>query len=587
MMVKKSYQKRSRRSKTPARRIVTRNLATASANSKERKGLRLIPLGGLGEVGKNLMVLEYGRDILVIDMGLMFPDETMPGVDYVIPDISYLRANKEKIRGIIVTHGHEDHIGAIPYLASGLGVPIYASRLATALIEARLKEFPEAINIQLKTYGRDDILTLGAFKVEPFQVNHSIPDSFGFGIHTPEGIIVHTGDFKIDLTSPDKVKTEFPKLVKWAEENPLALLSDSTNAERRGYTVSEKAIAEAFDSIFSKAKGRLVVSSFASRIDRMQHVMNAAIKYGRKVAVSGRSMLNYFEVASRLGYIVYPQEILVPLSAAVKMPDEKIAILATGSQGQEGSSLYRMAFGEHSQVKIKKGDTVILSASPIPGNERAIGALIDNLNREGAEVIYNQQMQVHITGHAFQEELKLMMSLVKPKYFIPVHGEYHMLVANRKLAEEVGISPHNIFVIENGQVIEFSQRLGRILENKVPSGLVLVDGLGVGDVGEIVLRDRKAMAKDGMIVVIATVDKKTGNLVSSPDIISRGFVYMREKEDLINSTRDLVKRTLSRAKGSPPNDWAGIKTDLRERVGNFLYDQTRRRPMVLPVVIEV
>jgi len=556
--------------------------------AKPQNVLRVIPLGGLDGIGMNMMLLEYGSDIIALDCGMMFPDETMLGVDYVIPDISYLRKHKKKLRGVIISHGHEDHIGAIPHLMPELGVPVYASILAGALIETRLSEFPGAKNVRINTYQENDELKLGVFRVKFFKVLHSIPDSFGVVVETPIGKVVYTGDFKFDLTGTDKISVDFSRLFD-DKEQPLLLLSESTNAEMPGFTASENEIAESFDRIFANTKGRLIISSFASRIDRMQHVLTSAQKYGRKVAISGRSMIKYFEAASKLGYLRYPKELVVPLKAINKIPEEGLVVLSTGSQGQQGSSLSRMAFKEHAQVQIKPGDTVVISASPIPGNERSVSAIINNLCREGAEVIHNRTMQVHVTGHAFQEELKLMLDLVKPKYFIPVHGEYHMRASHKKLALAAGIPESNVFMIDNGDVVEVNSQGAHRLKETVPANVVMVDGLGVGDVGEIVLRDRQAMAKEGMFVIIATIDRKTGKLVSNPDIISRGFVYMREQEDLINRTRNEVKRILgSRRKGkSVPNEWNYVKQKIREDIGQFLYKETKRRPMIIPVVIEV
>lgn len=557
-----------------------------AASTKD--ALRVIPLGGLDGVGMNMLLLEYGNDIVALDCGMMFPDETMLGIDYVIPDISYLRKHKKKLRGIIISHGHEDHIGAIPHLVPELGVPVYASILAGALIEVRLSEFPGAKNVRINTYKENDELKLGVFRIKFFKVLHSIPDSFGMVIETPLGKVVYTGDFKFDLTGADKISVDFSRLIGKGEQ-PLLLLSESTNSEVPGFTASESEIGKSFDRIFSTTKGRLIISSFASRIDRMQHVLTSAQKYGRRVAISGRSMIKYFEAASKLGYLQYSKELLVPLKNISKIPEEGLVVLSTGSQGQQGSALARMAFKEHKQVRIKSGDTVVISASPIPGNERSVSAIINNLCREGAEVIHNRTMQVHVTGHAFQEELKLMLNLVKPKYFIPVHGEYHMRTSHKKLALGVGIPESNIFMMENGDVIEINRSGAKKLTETVPAGVVMVDGLGVGDVGEIVLRDRQAMAKEGMFVIIATIERKTGKLISSPDIISRGFVYMREQEDLINRTRNEVKRILGgRRKGKGvPNNWNYVKQKIREEIGQFLYKQTQRRPMILPVVIEV
>ena len=559
---------------------------------RQRPGptLRVIPLGGLDGIGMNMLLLECGDDILALDCGMMFPDETMLGIDYVIPDISYLRQHKKKLRGLVISHGHEDHIGAIPHLLPELGVPVYASVLAKALIEARLSEFPGGKHVRVNAYQEDDEFKLGAFNVRFFRVNHSIPDSFGIVVTTPLGTVIYTGDFKFDITLPDKGAGNIEKMMSTLKEQPLLLLSESTNAEMPGFTISEKEIAGTFDQIFATAPGRLIISSFASRIDRMQHALSSAQKYGRKVTISGRSMLKYFEAASKLGYLEYPKDLLVPLKAISKIPDDKLVVLSTGSQGQQGSSLSRMAFNEHTQVKIKTGDTVVISASPIPGNERSVSAIINNLCREGAEVIHNRTMQVHVTGHGFQEELKLMLSLTRPKYFIPVHGEYHMRYTHKKLAESMNIPKERIFMIDNGDIVEFSSTGGRQLKETVSAGMIMVDGLGVGDVGEVVLRDRQAMAKEGMFVIIATIDKKTGQLISSPDIISRGFVYMREQGDLINRTRSEVKRILGNGKRRGkrvPDDWSNVKQKIREDIGRFLYVETQRRPMILPVVIEV
>ena len=553
----------------------------------KRDVLRFMQLGGLNGIGMNMLVLEYNDDIIILDCGMMFPDESMLGIDYVIPDITYLRRNKKKLRGIIISHGHEDHIGGIPHIVPELGIPVYASPLASALISIRASEFPGGDQIQLRTYQEKDELKLGVFRVRFFRVTHSIPDSFGMVVSTPLGDIIYTGDFKFELSNRVPTAKEFQQLAKLNGRQPLLLLSESTNAEMPGHTVSEKEIIATFDSIFAEAKGRLIISSFASRIDRMQHALTAAQKYGRKVAISGRSMLKYFDAASKLGYLKYPKDLLIPLRSINKLPDHKLVIMSTGSQGQQGSSLARMAFKEHAQVTIRPTDTVVISASPIPGNERSVSAIVNNLCRDGAEVIRNQHMQVHVTGHAFQEELQLMLKLTQPKYFIPIHGEYYMRFAHKKLANQIGIKDERIFLIENGDVIEFAKNSAKKLKETVPAGVVMVDGLGVGDVGEVVLRDRQAMAKEGMFVIIATIDSKTGKLVNSPDIISRGFVYMREEGELINQARDKVKQILSKPKGNVPNDWSNAKQKLREEIGQFLFTETQRRPLILPVVIEV
>ena len=550
--------------------------------------LRVISLGGVGSMGKNLTVIEMGKDIICIDCGSTFPDDTMLGVDLVLPDVTYLERNKHKVRAFVITHGHEDHIGSIPYIAPKFGnAPVWAPKLAAALIESKLEEYPDAKGVKVLSYSDDDKLRLGAFTVSFMRVNHSIPDCFAIVVETPEGKIVHTGDFKFDPTPPDGVQADYAKMEALGDEKPLLLLSESTNATTPGRTDSEQVIADNFMKIFAETKGRLIVSSFASRIDRIQHVIAAAIKHKRKVAVAGRSMLKNLEVANRLGYINYPKDLLVQLHQIRKLADSQIVILATGSQGQEGSALQRMAYAEHREVKIKKGDTVLLSSSPIPGNERTITAMVNNLYREGAHVISDKKMQVHISGHGYQEEMLQMLDLIRPQYFTPIHGEYYMLVSHTELAEKSGVKKENINIVEDGQVLEIKNGKVKKTEEKVPVGSIMVDGLGVGDVKEIVLRDRQTMAKEGVVMVIVTVDRR-GRLVNSPDIISRGFVYMREKADLINKTRDGVKKTFAKhATTKVPDDWSNIKGKIRDNVSEFLFRETERRPLVLPVVIQV
>ncbi|MEA1909965.1 MAG: ribonuclease J [Patescibacteria group bacterium] len=560
-----------------------------SKNKSSKKSLRVVTLGGLESVGMNMTVLEYGDDIIVLDCGLMFPDEAMLGVDYVIPDTTYLKKNKKKLRGIIISHGHEDHIGAIPHIVPELGVPVFAGTLAKALIEARLEEYSNVKAVKLNTYKEKDELKLGVFRIKFFQVNHSIPDAYGMLIYTPVGLVVFTGDFRIDHDSPDGVITNFPKIAEAVKKDPcILLLSESTNAEIPGRTISEQEISDTFDQIFAKTKGRLIISSFASRIDRMQYAISSAVKHGRKVALSGRSMVKYFEAASKLGFIKYPKNLLIPIKQIKKYPDEALVILSTGSQGQQGSSLARMAFNEHSQVKIKPGDTVVLSASPIPGNEKSVGAIRNNLTRAGAEIIHYKNMQVHVTGHAYKEELREMLEVVKPKYLIPIHGEYFMRDAHRKLALEAGIPKDNILLIDDGDVVEVDKHGIKKLAQSIPSGLINVDGLGVGDVGEIVLRDRQTMAQEGMVVVIVTLEAKTGKVINSPDIISRGFVYMRENQELVNKLRSQAKNILSGKKGkTSPDSRSNAKEKIREELGKFIYKETKRRPMIIPVVLEV
>jgi ribonuclease J len=548
--------------------------------------LRIIPLGGLGEIGKNMLIFEYGNDLIVIDCGIMFPGEEFLGIDFVIPNIEYLLQNRQKIRGIIITHGHEDHTGGLPYIWPKLGVPIFATRLTAGLIRVKMDEF-QVKNPKINLIKPGDILHLGSFKVEFFRVNHSIPDSVGLAIFTPVGLFVHTGDFKFDPTPVFEDPTDLKKLNQLGSRGVLGLLSDSTNAEVFGHSISEKDVGEAIEGIFRQTKGRLIVTSFASLISRIQLVINAAVKFRRKIAIVGYSMEKNVEMAAKLGYLKIPQGALQDIRRINRLPDDEVVILCTGSQGEEMSALVRMASGEHKQVKIKAGDTVLISASMIPGNERAICNTIDNLYRLGARVVYRKELGIHISGHAMADELKRMIEYTKPKYLIPVHGEYRMLVHHAEIGQEMGIPKERTLVLENGQVIEFDRGFGRITQEKINASYVLVDGLGVGDIGQIVLRDRQVMAKDGIFVVILTIDKKTGRIITSPDIISRGFVYMRASEDLIQRARQEVKKMFLRHNNRFPLDLDFIKRSIRDEMGEFLYQNTERRPMVIPVIIEV
>ncbi|PIX30208.1 ribonuclease J, partial [Candidatus Berkelbacteria bacterium CG_4_8_14_3_um_filter_42_13] len=552
---------------------------------------RFIPLGGLEEVGKNMSAIEYGNDILVIDMGLMFPNEDMPGIDYVIPDINYLVENKDKIRGVIITHGHLDHTGAIPYLYDKLGSPqIYSAPLTVGLIKKRLEEFGLENRVKLATITPgEDVLQLGVFKVETFRLNHNIPDNMGLAITTPEGILVYATDWKFDHTPADGRPTDFSKLAVLGGQGVLALFSDSTNAQKPGHTISEKEVEDVLFKLVENARGRVIIATFSTLISRIQQILNVARKMNRKVAFSGRSMIANVEIASSLKALIISADIMIDVGDINKFPDNRVLIVCTGSQGEERSALTRIAAGEHRQIKVKKGDTVILSSSPIPGNERSVNDVMDNLFREGARVIYQKLMDVHTSGHAYQEDLKLMIGLIKPKFFIPIHGERHKLMVHAQIAEDVGIPEENILVSDNGQIIEFVDGRGSVTNKRVPASYVMVDGLGVGDVGNIVLRDRKAMAADGIFVVIVTVNHETGQIVTSPDIISRGFIYMRENENLVHKARAEVKRLFAKhaADRKARGDWALIKTKLREDLGKFLYRETERRPMVIPVIIEV
>lgn len=546
----------------------------------------LIPLGGLGEIGKNMMVVKYEDNIIVIDAGLMFPEDDMPGIDFVIPDITYLLENREMVRGIVLTHGHEDHIGALPYVLRQLNVPVYGTRLTLGLLQGKLREAGILGQTKLVAVKPRDSVTIGPFKVEFIRVSHSIPDAVAIAIRTPVGIIVHTGDFKFDQTPVDGEVTDFHKFAELGDQGVLVLLADSTNAERPGYTMSERTVGQTFDETFQNAKNRIIVATFASNVHRLQQVINAAHKYGRKVAVSGRSMVNVVNIATELGYLTYPEDIMIDLDDINDYPANEVVIITTGSQGEPMSALTRMANADHRQVEIIPGDTVIISATPIPGNERMVSRVINSLFKQGAEVIYEKFSGIHVSGHPSQEELKLMLNLVRPKFFVPVHGEYRHLIKHAHLAREMGMDEANIFVAENGQVLEFNRRNGRIA-GRTTAGKVLVDGLGVGDVGNIVLRDRKQLAQDGILIVVVTMNKETGAVVAGPDIVSRGFVYVREAEKLMDEAKEKVKTAIERTQVRGNADWAAIKTGIRDSIGKFLYEKTRRRPMILPIIMEV
>jgi ribonuclease J len=543
--------------------------------------LRLIPLGGVGEIGKNMTLMEYGEDIIVIDAGLMFPENYMLGIDIVIPDISYLLEHKDKVRGIIITHGHEDHIGGLPYVLPQVNVPIYATRLTRGLIEVKLKEHKLLKATSLHTIQPGDTLDLGPFHVEFFRVCHSIPDGVGLAVETPVGLVVHSGDFKFDHSPVDGRLTDFAKLAELGGRDVLVLLSDSTNAETPGYTHSEQEIGETFDRIFSKAKGRVIVATFASNISRIQQVIETAERHNRRVGVVGRSMVNNVKMAIELGYLNVSPDMLLTIGEINRLPPRKVVMVCTGSQGEPTSALVRMASEEYRSISIRPGDTVIVSATPIPGNEELINHTLNNLFRLGADVYYDELLDVHVSGHASREEQKLMINLIKPRFFVPIHGEYRHLVLHAQMAQQLGIPAKNIFVIESGQVLELDGNEGWLGE-EVAGGYVFVDGLGVGDVGQVVLRDRQHLSRDGFLIAVVAVDEKTGELLAEPDIISRGFVYMREAEDLIEQAKEQVVIALENS-GSP----AVVSTKIKDTLSEFLYEQTRRRPMILPVVIEV
>ncbi|RAP76205.1 ribonuclease J [Paenibacillus montanisoli] len=550
--------------------------------------LLIFALGGVGEIGKNMYVIQYGNDIVVVDAGLKFPEEDMLGIDIVIPDITYLTENRDKVRGILITHGHEDHIGGLPYVLKHLNVPIYGTKLTLGLIEGKLKEAGLLGETKRILINADTEVQLGSMKASFFRTNHSIPDSVGVCLDTPEGLVVHTGDFKFDHTPVNNQYADLQRMAGIGARGVLALLSDSTNAERAGFTPSESMIGVELEDIFRKATQRVVVATFASNVHRIQQVVNAAIATKRKIAVVGRSMVNVVSVASELGYLNIPEGTIIEPEEINKMAADRVAVLSTGSQGEPMSALTRMARSTHRKVDILPGDTVIIAATPIPGNERYVGRTVDELFRLGANVIYGpgSVSGVHVSGHGSQEELKLMLNLIRPKYFIPIHGEYRMLRQHALLGESVGIERENIFVIDNGDTVEFQNGVAR-KGSKVPAGNVLIDGLGVGDVGNIVLRDRKLLSQDGILVVVVTLSKQDGAILSGPDIISRGFVYVRESEGLLEEANRIVTSTLHKLMNDKVNEWASLKTNVKDALGRFLYEQTRRRPMILPIIMEV
>ena len=548
--------------------------------------LKIISLGGLNEIGKNMTAYEYGGDIIVVDCGMGFPDDEMYGVDVVIPDTSYLVANQNKIRGIFITHGHEDHIGAIPYVMRNLHAPIYATRLTAGLIQIKLQEHGMLDTVALHTVEAGQTIKAGRFSVELIHVNHSIADAVAFAIKSPVGTVIHTGDFKIDTSPIDGEMMDIARLGALGKSGVLALLSDSTNVEKPGYTPSERTVGESFAHFFKDCKKRIIVTTFASNVHRIQQIIDCAAKYKRKVAVSGRSMENMMKVAIELGYMNVPKGILVELNQMKGMPNDKVVIITTGSQGESMSGLYRMAFSGHKQVEIGSGDRVIISASAIPGNEKTISRVINELFYKGAEVIYDRLADLHVSGHACQEELKMMIALTKPKFFVPLHGEYRHLRTHANLAQGMGIPAKNIIVSDIGKVIELTKKSIR-LNGAVPSGRILVDGTGVGDVGSVVLRDRKHLAQDGMLVVVVNLSSEDGSLISGPDIITRGFVYVKESEELMEELRKNVLDSLEDCLYSNITDWAAIKGTIKGNLSNYLYKKTKRNPMILPVIMEI
>ena len=552
----------------------------------KKENLKIIPLGGLDEIGKNITVFEYGNEIVLVDCGLEFPEDDMLGVDLVIPDVTYLEKNKEKIKGLVVTHGHEDHIGAIPYILRQINIPIYATKLTVGLIKNKLEEHKLLSSTKLVTVEQGQTINFGSIKVEFIRSNHSIPDSVMLAIHTPVGVVLHTGDFKVDFTPIDDQLMDLGRIAELGNKGILALMADSTNSERKGYTMSERTIGEVFDRLFQNNKKRIVVATFASNVHRVQQIVNSAKEYGRKIAVCGRSMINMIETAREIGYIDAPENMFIDIDMIKNYTDDQLVIITTGSQGETMSALTRMAAGEHKKVVITPNDMVIISATPIPGNEKLVSNVINDLMQIGAEVIYSALENVHVSGHACQEEQKLIISLAKPKYFIPVHGEYRQLRAHAETAKLMGIPAENIFILENGKTLELNKDKAEITVS-VPCGKILVDGLGVGDVGNIVLRDRQHLSQDGLIVIVMTMDGSTGEIVSGPDVVSRGFVYVRESETLMDDVKKVINEEVRMFEEEGVRDWSTIKSTLKDDLRDYIFQRTKRNPMILPIIMEV
>ncbi len=558
------------------------------ANNFEFKkpNLKIIPLGGIEEIGKNMTVFEYDDEIVIVDCGLEFPTDDMLGVDLVIPDITYLERNKDKIKGLVITHGHEDHIGAIPYVLKQINIPIYATKLTIGLIQNKLEEHHLSRSTKLREVNPGQVVNFGKIKVEFIRSCHSIPDSVMLAIHTPVGVIMHTGDFKIDYTPINSEMTDLARIAEIGKRGVLALLSDSTNSERKGYTMSESTVGEVFKRLFVNCKKRIVVATFASNVHRVQQIVDSASENGRKIAICGRSMINMIETAKKLGYIDAPEDIFIDIDLIKNYTDEQLVIITTGSQGETMSALTRMATGDHKKVEITPNDLVIISATPIPGNEKLVSKVIDDLMQIGAEVVYSALDDVHVSGHACQEEQKLILSLVKPKYFIPVHGEYRQLMAHSETAKKMGVDPKNIFMTTNGRVLELNENEAK-LTTSVPSGKILVDGLGVGDVGNVVLRDRQHLSQDGLIVIVMTMDSSTGEIVAGPDVISRGFVYVRESENLMDDVKKEIRDEVQNLEMKGITDWGTIKSTLKDNIRDYIFQKTKRNPMILPIIMSL
>lgn len=554
-----------------------------------KQPLKIISLGGLNEIGKNITAYECGEDIILIDCGMAFPDDDMLGIDIVIPDFSYIETNISKVKAIFITHGHEDHIGALPYLLKKFDIPVYATKLSIALIDCKLKEFGMQGKVKLNPISPKDVVKVGCMQVEAIRVNHSIPDAVAFAIHTPTGVVIQTGDFKIDYTPIEGSPADLARFGELGNKGVLALLSDSTNAERPGSTMSERKVGETFDALFKRAVNkRIIIATFSSNIHRIQQIVDCAARYDRKVAVSGRSMINVVGIAVELGYLRVPSGVLVDIDHISRYPEDKLVIITTGSQGEPMSALSRMAMGDHRKVEVSNRDFIIISATPIPGNERLVSRVVNELLKLGAEVVYEKEKmyEVHVSGHACQDELRLMLNLVRPKFFIPVHGEYKHLKKHADLAVSMGVKSENVIISDIGKVIETDSVTMKI-SGSVPAGRVLVDGLGVGDVGNIVLRDRKHLAQDGLIVLVVTIDSQTGDVLAGPDIVSRGFVYVRESEQLMENAKNVANLALKECLDKNMHDWNNIKSVVRDALSNFVFQQTKRNPMILPIIMEV
>ncbi len=553
---------------------------------KNTNKVKVMALGGLNEIGKNMTVIEYKDEIVVIDAGLSFPEDEMLGVDIVIPDITYLINNRDKIKGIFITHGHEDHIGALPYILKKMDIPVYGTRLSIGLIEVKLREH-KLNNVKLNVVTPKQIIKLKNISVEFIKNNHSIPGSCSLAVHTEQGVIFHTGDFKIDLTPIDGDVMDIHRICELGSAGVLLMLADSTNVEKPGFTMSEKTVGAGLDDLFRKANGsRIIVATFASNIHRLQQIINMAVKFNRKVAISGRSMINVIGVARELGYLDMEDDTLIDLNDLSKYNDNELVIITTGTQGEPMSALARMSSSEHRKIEIKRGDLVIISAHPIPGNEKLISKVINLLFERGARVVYNDIADIHVSGHAAQEDLKLINRMIKPKFFMPVHGEFRMLKRHAELAQELGMPDKNVFVMQTGQVLELDKNSAKITKT-VPTGNVLVDGLGVGDVGNIVLRDRKHLSEDGLMIVVVTISKEDGKVLAGPDIISRGFVYVRESEDLMDGAKNVIKDVLNQCEENNIKEWAYLKNNIKDNLKDYLYVKTKRNPMILPIIMEV